>query len=205
MAGDLFGRDTLDDMEIVARRKVSGTVREALATPSPESFETVWQAALKLTFDGIPGDLHAGRTRRSGSREPWYSRGTEMCNERQISLVSEEELAAIAADMDLAAIEAGWIGANVLVAGIPRFTMLPPRTRLVFAGGAVVRVDGDNAPCRLAGEAIGRHVPDREGLDLLFPKAGRRRRGLVGFVERPGVIRPGEEVIAHLPEQWIYR
>ena len=101
MAGDLFGRDTLDDMEIVARRKVSGTVREALATPSSESFETVWQAALKLTFDGIPGDLHAGRTRRSGSREPWYSRGTEMCNERQISLVSEEELAAIGTRSDI--------------------------------------------------------------------------------------------------------
>lgn len=205
MGTDLFGREHVDDLDAMPARRVSGTVREVLTTPDPERFETAWQAALRLSFEGIPGDLHAGHTRRSGAREPWYPRGTEMCNERQISLVSVEELAMVAADMGLARIEAGWIGANILVAGIPRFTLLPPRTRLVFAGGAVVRVDSDNDPCRSAGAAIARHVPGREGLDLLFPKAARRRRGLVGFVERPGVIRPGEDVTAHIPEHWLYR
>ncbi|MHC5652650.1 MOSC domain-containing protein [Stappia sp.] len=205
MATDLFGEESLEDLERVPGRKVPGTVREVLTTRGPDDFQTVWQAALKLGFTGAAGDLHAGHTRRSGSREPWYPRGSEMCNERQLSLVSVEELALIAARMGIERIEAGWIGANVLIEGIARFTLLPPRTRLVFAGGAVVRVDGDNAPCRAAGKAIAGHLPEHEGLELAFPRHGRRRRGLVGFVERPGVIRPGEEVVAHVPEHWLYR
>ncbi|MCA1243746.1 MOSC domain-containing protein [Stappia stellulata] len=205
MTADLFGRETADDLEIVPARKVTGLVSKVYATPDADDFQTRWTAALKLGFEGIAGDRHAGFTRKSGGREPWYPRGTEMCNERQISIVSLEELAAIAKAMDIQRVDAGWIGANVLTEGLPRLTLLPPRTRMVFAGGVVLRVDGDNSPCRIAGGAIAAHYPEREGLDLSFARLARRQRGLVAYVERPGVIRPGEEVVAHVPEHWLYR
>ena len=52
--------------------------------------------ALDLTFDGLAGDRHGGPTRRTGGREPWYPRRTEIRNERQISIVSRDELAVVA-------------------------------------------------------------------------------------------------------------
>jgi MOSC domain-containing protein YiiM len=130
---------------------------------------------LALDFGGIVGDFHAGFTRPSTSREPWYPRGTEIRNDRQLTIVSEEELAAVAAAMALPAIEPAWIGAN-----------------LFFAGGVTIAVEDENGPCRTAGASIARHFPEREGIDLLFPQKARHRRGLVASVEKPGVIRAGE-------------
>lgn len=194
-----------DALEITPKCKIPGKVHKVLQTASVDAFETRPAAALKLGFEGVPGDRHAGFTRRSGGREPWYPRGTEMCNERQVSILSSEELEQVARNMDIDRVDAEWIGGNIVVSGIARLSMVPPRTRLEFAGGAVIRVDGDNAPCRFAGAAIAAHYPEREGLDILFARKAKRLRGLVGFVEIPGSIAPGEGVIAHIPEQWIYR
>lgn len=192
------------DFAVSAKFRVSGKVEGVFRTGSEERFETFPADALELTFKGIPGDRHSGFTRRSGAREPWYPRGTEMCNERQISLLSVEELRLIAERMALPEILPEWIGGNFLLSGLPNLTRIPPRTRLVFEGGAVVRVDGENLPCRSAGAGVGANYPDREGLDLLFPKEARGLRGLVGYVEKPGTVRAGEGVTAHIPEQWIY-
>ncbi|WP_106753113.1 MOSC domain-containing protein [Pannonibacter carbonis] len=185
-------------------RRIKGTVERVLATLTPTDFLTQDVETLPLAFEGIAGGRHAGFTRRSGGREPWYPRGTEMANERQISLLSVEELEIVASRMELPRVDVAWIGGNILVSGIPHFSLVPPRTRLVFESGAVLRVDGDNVPCRIAGKGIAEHYPDREGLDLLFPQKARNRRGLVAFVEKPGIIRPGELVTAHIPEHWLY-
>ncbi|WAJ26560.1 MOSC domain-containing protein [Antarcticirhabdus aurantiaca] len=186
-------------------RRLSGRVVELLRTPpGARGFETEPVAALDLGFSGIQGDRHGGETRRSGGREPWYPRGTEIRNERQLSLLSVEELADVAQALGLDDLPAAWIGGNLLLSGIARLTWLPPRTRLVFAGGAVLRIDGDNAPCRASGRAIARHVTDRPSLEFDFVKAARHRRGLVAWVEKPGRIEAGEGVEARLPEQWIY-
>lgn len=191
-------------IKVIPKFKLAGTVTGVYRTARPEDFQTEAVEDLELTFEGIPGDRHAGFTRKSGGREPWYPRGTEMCNERQISLLSNEELAQIAEKMMLPEVRPEWIGANVTLSGLASLTRIPPRTRLVFEGGTVIRVDGDNAPCRFAGESIAANYPDREGLDLIFPREARGLRGLVGYVEKPGVIRAGEAVTAHVPEQWIY-
>ena len=192
--------------EINPARRIKGQVSAVLAALDGD-FVSAEVAELRVGFDGIEGDYHAGPTRRSGGREPWYPRGTEIRNERQVSIVAEDELALAAGEMGIARIAPAWIGANLVIAGIPMLSMLPPRTQLFFEGGVTLRIDGDNGPCRLAGAAIARNYPDRDEttLALSFVKAAKRRRGVVAWVEKPGVIGTGEKVTAHVWEQWIYQ
>ena len=209
--------------EIVPPRKVKGGVSQVLAARDRD-FVSARVPELKLSYGGVDGDFHEGLTRNSGSREPWYERGTEMRNERQVSILSEEELAEIADNLGVMKLDAGWIGANLVLEGIPEMSFLPPRTLLFFEGGVTLRVDGYNAPCRLAGGSIARHLgAERTGggmgniglekgeldwtktdMALAFKNAAEMKRGLVAWVEREGVIKPGEEVTARIWEQWIY-
>jgi MOSC domain-containing protein YiiM len=156
-------------------------------------------AALHLGFDGIVGDRHSGLTRRSTSREPWYPRGTVIRNDRQVSIVSGEELAKVAKAMGLPMLDPAWIGANLAIKGIADLSALPPGTRMTFADGAVLKVEAENGPCRVAGRSIAGHMPGREGLDLWFPKAARHKRGLVASVEKPGTIALGAHVDVWVP------
>lgn len=190
---------------IVPGRKLKarvGTVYAAL----DGRFQTQPVDQLVLGFDGIANDFHAGLTRRSGGREPWYARGTEMRNERQLSLVAPDELDVVAKRMDIVEVRPEWIGANLLIEGIPDLSMLPAGTMLFFGNGVTLKIDGQNHPCRLAGRSVADHaqMPDREAGALLFPKVARRLRGLVAWVERPGIVVAGEEISVRVPEQWIY-
>ncbi|MER8592282.1 molybdenum cofactor sulfurase [Mesorhizobium sp. M1182] len=193
-------------VEIVPSRKLAARVA-ALYLASFDRFETRAVDTLQLGFDGIDGDFHAGTTRRSGGREPWYRRGTEMRNERQLSIVAADELAIVAERMGIAEIKPEWIGANLLIEGLPRLSMLPSGTLLFFKGGATVKVDAQNGPCRIAGRSVAENagMADHEAGALLFPKAAKRLRGLVAWVEKPGTIAAGEEISVRVPEQWIYR
>ena len=193
-----------DDTGIVPARMLAGRV-EALYMARGEDFETESVDTLDLAFTGIPGDLHAGYEREAGAREPWYENGTPMRNERQLSLVCPDELARTAAGMGIDRLSPRWIGANMLVAGVARFSMLPSGTLFMFAGGAALKIDGQNAPCRYAGAAIEKRHPDKDGLQFAFPKVAKRMRGLVGWVERPGTVSSGEEIRIRVPEHWVYR
>jgi hypothetical protein len=195
----------LSILQIMPALKLEGKV-DALLVAGGHDFITAPVSNLTLTFDGIDGDHHSGPTRKAGGREPWYPRGTVMRNERQVSLLAFDELAAAATEMGLNEIKPEWIGGNIVVGGIANFSMLPPRTLLFFEGGVTIKIDGQNAPCRLSGRSIanGAGVADVEGVALAFKDAAKRRRGLVGWVEKPGVIETGAKVTARLPEQWIY-
>lgn len=195
-----------DEIEIRPARKLLGRVAGAFVAPNG-SFETVAAPALDLSFDGIAGDYHAGVTRRSGGREPWYPRGTEIRNERQLSIVAPDELATAAGRMGLVEVRPEWVGANLLIEGVPRLSMLPSGTLLFFSGGVTLKVDGQNKPCRLAGRLVAARagMADQEAGALSFPKAASRLRGLVAWVEKPGRIGTGEAVSVRVPEQWIYR
>ncbi|MFI0843368.1 MOSC domain-containing protein [Mesorhizobium sp. IMUNJ 23232] len=191
---------------IVPAKKLTGRVA-GLYLAAADHFETAAVDGLTLGFDGIPGDFHRGPTRRSGSREPWYPRGTEMRNERQLSIVAPDELTLVAERMGLAEVRPEWIGANILLDGIPHLSMLPSGTLLFFKGGVTVKVDAQNGPCRYAGKQVAMRagMADEEAGSLLFPKAAKRLRGLVAWVEKPGTLTIDEEVSARVPEQWIYR
>lgn len=200
----MFDRD--EDIEIRPSRKLGARVEGAFLAPS-NHFVTRAVTGLDLTFQGIEGDIHAGHTRRSGGREPWYPRGTEIRNERQLSLVAPDELARIARAMGIAQVRPEWIGANLLISEVANFSMLPAGTMMFFKGGVTLKIDGQNVPCRIAGRSIAEHarMPDHEVGSLLFPKVARRLRGLVAWVEKPGRIEVGEQISVRLPEQWIYR
>ena len=150
----------------------------------PDDFLTREIDLAVLSFAGLEGDRHAGLTMRSGVRQKHLPRGTEIRNSRQLSLVSVEELARIAAALGLPRLDYRAFAANVLVSGIPSLTQLPSGTRLVFSSGAVLVVDGENEPCIKVGKRIARG----------FVKAAHGLRGLVAWVERPGPIRRGDSV-----------
>ncbi|MEH6718291.1 MAG: MOSC domain-containing protein [Aurantimonas endophytica] len=214
MSSKAMGQETLDlgetmlpDRSAPPERKralrLTGSAT-ALYRTSGSGFETSQVPALELGFDGLAGDRHGGLTRRAGGREPWYKRGTEIRNERQVSLLSAEELGETAEILGIDEIRPEWVGANLLIAGIARLTFLPPRTLLMFAGGVTLKIDGDNAPCRAAGHAVARHYAGRADIPFAYVRAAKHRRGLVGWVEKPGRIEAGETFEARVPEQWIY-
>ncbi|MCP4315986.1 MAG: molybdenum cofactor sulfurase [Hyphomicrobiales bacterium] len=192
-------------MEITAKQKAIGKVGGVYAAMG-DTFTTEAVDALTLTYEGIKGDYHSGITRKSGAREPWYTCGTEMRNERQLTLLCPRELAAAAKQMDIAEIKPEWIGANLVIEGIPNLSMLPPSTLLFFEGGVTLKVDFQNGPCKFSGAAIADHYPDRDHTDLSlgFVPAAKRRRGLLAWAEIQGSIRAGEAVRAQIPEQWVY-
>ena len=171
------------------------------------SFQTEPVDELLLGFDGIAGDFHAGQTRRSGGREPWYPRGTEIRNERQLSIVRRDELAIVAERMGLAELKPEWIGANLM----PRRPAQPVDAACRHAAVLQGRRDAqDRWPeqavplCRPVDRGECRRCRTARLARSLFPKSAKRLRGLVAWVEKPGRIVPGEEISVRVPEQWIY-
>ena len=197
----------MDMPAIAPARRLTARVEAVLmsGTPKkldPQGFVSRQVSALDLTFEGIPGERHTGFTRPADARVPWYKRGTPLRNTRQVSLVSVEELPEIAAALGLAELRPEWLGANIVVAGLPRLSFLPTGTRLFFAGGATLIAEGYNAPCTLTGQAVA--AGSGHGDKLAFVRAATRRRGIVASVERPGRIEAGAAIEVAVPDQWIY-
>jgi hypothetical protein len=179
------------------------TVRVLIGT-EPKTHVSREVVEAKVSFEGFVGDQHAGLTRPADTRMPWFPRGTPVRNTRQVSIVSREELQFIAGGLEIPRVLAAWLGANLELEGVPNLTQLPPGTRLFFPEEATLVVEGENAPCQKAGRALEAHHPELAGLSSHFVKAAYRRRGLVGWVERPGLIRPGDPVKVKLPPPVTY-
>lgn len=190
-------------MPILTKLALTGRVEDCFASPKRESgLEKPRQDRLIITFDGIEGDCHASRNRLSDSRMlNQYKRGTPVANSRQLSLVSVEELADIASALAIPRLLPEWVGANLLISGIPDLTLLPPSTRMMFSSGATLIVDLENAPCRYPADIIEQHHP---GHGLAFPKLAKHKRGVVARVEREGMIAKGDEITLFIPPQRFY-
>jgi MOSC domain-containing protein YiiM len=169
-----------------------------LLAAEPADFRTHPVDQLDLTLAGIAGDRHAGATRLSDARTAWHPRGTPIANTRQLSFVSVEECAEVAALLGIAEVDPQLLGANLVLEGFPELSFLPPATRLQFPSGATIFVTEQNAPCvhpaRKLAEAHG-----EPRLAALFPKAAMGRRGLVGLVERAGPVHTGDVVSVIAP------
>lgn len=151
------------------------------------------------TYAGIEGEEHAGLTRPSCSRVvAQYPRGTDIRNVRQFSVLSTEELAVIAKDMHLERLEPAWLGASLVLEGIPDFTHVPPASRLQTEAGTTLVVDMENRPCHLPAKVIDEDAP---GFGRAFKLAARGRRGVTAWVEREGPLRLGDVMRLHIPDQ----
>lgn len=191
-------------MAILAATAITGVVAFLGLVPDrAASLRSLPVERVTARFAGLDGDAHAGLTRPSCSRvrAQYPERGTEIRNTRQVSVLSVEELAETAAALRVPALPPEWVGANLTLAGIRALTMLPPASRLVFEGGAVLTVDMENAPCQFPAREIEVEHPGRgKG----YKAAAQGRRGVTAWVEREGVIALGEAVRLHVPPQRAY-
>lgn len=189
--------------ELLTKLSIEGTVEVLLSNPERASgLEKQKVAQARLLFTGMEGDCHGGITRKSDSRMlKQYKRNTEVRNSRQLSILSVEELAEVADVMGIPAVKPEWVGANLVMSGIPDLTLLPPSTRLQFPSGAMVVVDAENHPCRYPADIIARHHPEQK---KGFVAAAMHKRGVVGWVEAEGIVRTGDKVVLWIPPQRIY-
>lgn len=157
---------------------------------------------MDLTFEGIAGSVHKGATRASCSRvTSQYAKGTSIRNERQLSIISDEEMAMIAAKMGLESLDPARLGASLVVRGIPDFSHIPPSSRLQAPSGATLLVDMENRPCQLPARSLEKVHP---GQGKGFKAAARGLRGVTASVAAEGALQVGDTLRLHIPDQPIW-
>ena len=158
--------------------------------------------SLSLSFAGPEGEAHGGLTRPSCSRvTAQHPRGTEIANVRQLSVLSAEEMAEIAARMEIEALNPEWLGVSLVISGLPDFSHVPPSSRLQGPDGVTLVIDMENRPCSLPARVIEDLLP---GIGKRFKAAAQGRRGVTAWVERPGTLRLGDSLRLHIPDQPVW-
>ncbi len=190
-------------MSVVTKLKILGRVEQLLSTVNREDgFEKLARSNLKLLLSGPEGDCHTGFTRLSDVRTlQTYKRNTVIRNVRQMTLISVEEMAEVAAELELPEMNASWLGANLVTSGIPDLTLLPPSSRLQFPSGATLVIDTENLPCRQVADVISKTYPEKGSI---FVKAATHKRGLTAWVECEGDVSVGDAIKVFIPPQRIY-
>jgi hypothetical protein len=154
---------------------------------------------MPLTFAGFAPEVHAGETRASCSRVlALHPRNTTIRNVRQLCVVSEEEMAEVAASLGMDRIDPAWVGASVVLRGIPDFTHVPPSSRLQGPDGVTLVVDMENLPCQEPAVTIAKATV---GQGKAFKSAAQGKRGVTAWVEREGILRVGDMLSLHIPAQ----
>jgi hypothetical protein len=163
---------------------------------------------------GPKGDRHRGITRALSGHDGAYIRtsrlqkGSEVFNWRSWTGLSKEELDDIENVLGVHA-PPGCLLENIVVSGIPNFSKLPPTSRLVFPGErgggseitqTILAVWEENGPCDGVGKRLEAHH-GQPGLSARFIKAAQNKRGVMGLVLSPGVVRIGDTVVVYPPVQ----
>ena len=157
----------------------------------------------QATYAGFEDDHHGGLTRASCVRvKNRHERGTDIRNTRQLSILSAEEVALIAAGMGLETLAPEHLGASLILRGIPDFTYVPPASRLQAENGTTLVIDVENGPCNLPAREIEKDEP---GHGKAFKTAARGKRGVTAWVEREGPLRVGDTLKLFVPDQPAWR
>ncbi|UOA31104.1 Putative metal-sulfur cluster biosynthesis proteins YuaD [Sulfitobacter sp. DSM 110093] len=171
----------------------------------PPDRKNIRSTPLKETFAsyaGFKGDFHAGLTRPACVRvRNLHAKGTEIRNTRQLSILSAEEMAQIAAAIDLSELDPTLLGTSIIIGGIPDFTLIPPGSRLQNAQGTTLVVDIENGPCNLPAREIESEAP---GHGKGFKAAAQGKRGVTAWVEREGPLALGDEMRLFVPNQPVW-
>jgi hypothetical protein len=190
-------------MPILRPTGIEGIVQSVLVNAKPDQgLATRKIGSANVTYEGLEGDWHSTLVREACVRtKRQYPEGTEIRNTRQISIISVEDMEEIARKTGLPHIKPEWLGANILLSGIPNFTLVPPGSRLIFSDGASLVVDMENEPCKFPGDVIDQH---HSGYGRLFAPSARNLRGVTAWVEKQGAIGEGNTIALHIPPQRIY-
>jgi hypothetical protein len=138
---------------------------------------------------GFVGDRHEAEFRRKP-----YARGIAP-NHRQWHGVCTEEVDAICADLGLPKLPFGALGENLRLSGV-LLGGLPNGTEMTLPSGARLRLHQQTDPCiNAAKELAATYGEAANG----FVRAALGRRGVVGQVLEPGLVRPGDLIEIHLP------
>lgn len=175
---------------------------DASAYSSPVSTLTLDLAG--IVSRGFRSSKYRGFTRTADRRSPWLPLGAEVRNTRQLSLLSIEDLEHLSQALSVPLIKPEWLNANVLVAGLPNFSLVPRGSRFIFPDGLTLIVEDRAAPCRNSGNAVKAHYPERETLEFEFVRAATSLRGVLCSVERSGRAMVGDRCEVLVPSQWIY-
>ena len=190
-------------MPVLRETEFTGEVVWLGHVPAGQSIRANAVDSLTLGFAGELGARHEGENRASCVRvRNLYPQGTEIRNVRQLSVLSEEEIKATAAEMGLETLDPSYLGVSVLLRGIPDFTHIPPSSRLQGPDGVTITVDMENRPCVIPGREVEADLP---GHGAAFKPAAQGRRGVTAWVERPGVLKLGDQMKLFVPDQraWV--
>jgi hypothetical protein len=165
----------------------------AVSRGAKHEFTKPNQAHIELVAGlGVRGDAHLGETVQHLVR---VREDPTKPNFRQVHLIHAELFEELgAAGFSVAP---GEIGENVTTRGIALLD-LPTRTRLHLGERAVVEVTGLRNPCR----QIDRFQPGLMAALLSRDEAGNvtRKSGIMGIVLAGGDVKPGDAVVAELPD-----
>lgn len=166
------------------------------------ALESAPAASLAARFDGPEGEAHGGINRPSDSRViHMHPRDTPIRNVRQFSILSVENLASIAENMGVPALEPEWLGATMLIEGLEDFSHIPPSSRLQGPDGVTLVVDMQNRPCQLPAKVIEGKLP---GKGKAFKSAAQGLRGVTAWVEREGQLTIGDQLRLFIPDQPVW-
>ena len=204
-------------MQFIESFTLVGKVEGLFFSNSSESLVSTPVEQLDVIIrGGIICDNHCGIRFVDSREEAMIKHGfkkkktCEIANHREFSAISVEEKNQIAEAMNLPEIPNGSLGENLLISGIPNFTLLPVGTLLFFKHGNTVRtavllIYGENWPCIGPGNIIQSHFSDRKKLAPLFVEKALNKRGVVGSIFSSGTIHVGDTVIAEIPQRYIYQ
>lgn len=154
---------------------------------------------VRATFAGFEDDFHGGLTRGACVRvKNRHEKDTEIRNTRQLSILSAEEMAVIAQEMELEDLDPTLLGVSIVLEGIPDLTFVPPASRLQSTNGTTIVVDVENGPCNFPAQQIEKDAP---GHGKAFKAAARGRRGVTAWVEREGGLAVGDTLRLFIPDQ----
>ena len=187
-------------MECLVESKFVGTVAWLGAVPpNQDGIRSASTDETMASFEGIAGEHHSGVTRPACTRvRMLHVKGTEIRNTRQLSVLSSEECAGIAETLGIETLNPEWLGATIVVSGIPDWSHVPPGSRLQNSALTTITIDLENGPCNLPGKEI---EVDAPGHGMGFKAAAQGRRGVTAWIERPGPLAVGDTLRLFVPAQ----
>lgn len=182
--------------------KTKGIVKGIFIKPEGEKFSRPVDS-VAFTYEGMTGDKYYGSVLLGRTHHPELSSGKVLLrNTRQVSIMSEDELEELATELGIAEVRAEWMSANLLISGIPKLSKLPVGTRFYFSGGLTLVNECQNFPCKTTARIVQEQYPNQSGIEAVFIKTAFDRRGLVTWVEYPGILRVGASCEIRLPPAW---